>query len=584
MKPKTTLVLVLAALGLFIYIRFFDTARIGTKEAEYRARHLVSFERDEIETITIQNNQSTISLRKQADGWMMETPVKDRADSAAVTILLTTLETLRKQGAIDEASKGKLKEFGVGKSDLRLRLGGKNAPPEIVFGKETAVEGKVYVRLDGSKDIHVVDAELRNLIATGPENFRDHRLTNLAPARVTKALFSTATGEIELRKVHGDWELHRPIKARGDNAKIAQLLSQILSTRIESFVSDSRVNTGLAEPRVTATFFGEEGRDPAILRIGEPDANGNIHALIAERDTVCTLPRAILDLLQMTPNALRDQHLMRLSMDLVDRITIKTSTGLKFVLARTGDGWKLPGANTRPANSQLVAAFSEKLQKQTITAFVADVAPDLAPYGLDQPSLQVTFSSYASENTAESNAGEQEILTVCFGREENGNVFAKLTDEPFVVSVPIATLANIPTAGILWQSLEVFRLDPKSVIAVAIANEGAISAVSRGADGKWAATNSPGIAQPIQIESLLNTLCSLHAVRWIGTLSPDHKIGSVSIQFTTADNKQHKLSLGGETSDGMRFAVIDDSQEVFALSAPDVGALLLPIVSKPAAP
>ena len=39
-------------------------------------------------------------------------------------------------------------------------------------------------------------------------------------------------------------------------------------------------------------------------------------------------------------------------------------------------------------------------------------------YGLDKPQLQLTFSSFASENTAETKAGEEPFATIAFGKDE----------------------------------------------------------------------------------------------------------------------------------------------------------------------
>ena len=43
----------------------------------------------------------------------------------------------------------------------------------------------------------------------------------------------------------------------------------------------------------------------------------------------------------------------------------------------------------------------DALQNERVTKFVEDVASNLPKYGLDKPQLQLTFSSFASENTAE---------------------------------------------------------------------------------------------------------------------------------------------------------------------------------------
>ena len=58
--------------------------------------------------------------------------------------------------------------------------------------------------------------------------------------------------------------------------------------------------------------------------------------------------------------------------------------------------------------------------------------------------VRITLSSYASENTPESNAGEKEIATVLLGRVENGEIYAKLEEEPFVVSIDKGILDYLP--------------------------------------------------------------------------------------------------------------------------------------------
>src|SRR5207244_8286899 len=55
----------------------------------------------------------------------------------------------------------------------------------------------------------------------------------------------------------------------------------------------------------------------------------------------------------------------------------------------------------------------------------------------------LTFSSFASENTAETKAGEQPFAGIAFGKGDGDNVYARLTDEPFVVAVRRGLLGQI---------------------------------------------------------------------------------------------------------------------------------------------
>ena len=57
------------------------------------ASHVIrDFDRDKVDSISIRSPETKIELRKKPNGvWTMEEPAKDRADSAAVAQLLTTV-------------------------------------------------------------------------------------------------------------------------------------------------------------------------------------------------------------------------------------------------------------------------------------------------------------------------------------------------------------------------------------------------------------------------------------------------------------------------------------------------------------
>jgi len=84
------------------------------------------------------------------------------------------------------------------------------------------------------------------------------------------------------------------------------------------------------------------------------------------------------------------------------------------------------------------------------------------------------------------------------------------------------------------------------------------------------------------VQSLLNTLSSLHAVRWLGVTTPQQGFEKpqVVVIFTTSpDNKvSHKLAIGGGTGDGAWCARVDGREGTFAISSTDLTALKLPLV------
>jgi len=594
MKTKTTLLMLAGVIALGVFIKY-ESKGPSTDEARQQGQYMVNFDREKLDGIVIQNGDDKIELRRHDRKWRIETPFKDQADSGAIESLLADLEGWPKFSTIPaqeiEKDKGRLDEFGLSKAKLRLKLLGQEMPPEIVFGGDAAFEGKMYVRLEDTNAVFLAGQTVRADISKKPEDFRDRKLTDLATAQVTRVLLKTAAGEMELEKKADHWEIVKPLRARGDDQKIGDLLAQVTTARIQQFVAEDRGDLhpyGLAEPRGSITLFAAEDKAGQMLQIGgiPEKEKDQVYVRFAARSAVYTLPKKIEEILGTKPADLRDRHLVRVDMDILDRITIDAAEKGKTVLARQAESWTIASRNNQPANSGEVNRLLDLLKNEQVTKFVEDVASDLPKYGLDKPQLQLTFSSFASENTAETTAGEHPFATVSFGKIEGDDVYARLGDEPFVVAVRRALLENIFTDPLQWQELAVFKFKPDDVHKLSVVTDHEASLV-RNARKEWTWVQGNEPINQVNVQSLLNTLTGLRALRWTGATLPAQALDKpqVTITFTTSldDKSTHKLVVGGPAGEGVWFAHTDERDGTFVISNPDLSALRLPLIATPAA-
>jgi hypothetical protein len=555
---------------------------------------VINFERDALEGIVIQNGDDKIELRKQDQKWRIEAPFKDQADRGAVENLLADLDGWQKFDSIpaQEIAKdnSRLDEYGLSKGKLKLKLLGKAAPPEITFGNDAALQGKMYVRVGDGSDVIIAAQSVRNDIAKKPEEFRDKKLTDLTTAQVTRMLLKTTAGEMELEKKSDHWEIIKPLRARGDDQKINDLLAQVTTAQIQQFIAEDRGDLrpyGLAEPRGSIALFSADDKTGQTLQIGgvPEKEKEQVYVRFTARNAVYTLPKKIEEILAVKPADLRDRHLVRIDPNILDRITIDAPEKGKTVLARKDENWKIASRNNQPANSGEVNRLLSLLQVEQVTKFVEDVASDLPKYGLDKPHLQLTFSSFASENTPETTAGEHPFATIAFGKVEGENVYARLGDEPFIVAVRRSLLDSIFTDPLQWQELAIFRFKPDEVhkFTVVIDRE---SALIRNENKEWTWVKGSEPINQVNVQSLLNTLTILRAVRWTGATTPAHGLDKpqLAITFTTSpdDKNVHKLFVGAAAGQGMWFGRTDEREGTFVISNPDFNALRLPLVALPA--
>jgi uncharacterized protein DUF4340 len=607
MNWRYTLILAIVALAGVAYFRFFEMKRPSTEEARQQAQSVVNFDRSKIDGIVIKNGDQQIELRRRENKWRLETPIKDQADGALVENLLSDLGTWQKEGNIPakaiEADKNKLTEYGLNNPKLKLKLLGQGRPPEILFGKDAALEGRMYVRLQNSKETFLAKQSVRKDIDKKPEEFRDRKLTDLTAAQVRRITLKTPAGEMELEKKGDHWDIVKPLRARADDGKVGDLLSQITSARIQQFVADDRGDLrpyGLAEPRGSITLFDQAEKKDQKVEIGEsikafgredkgqtlqigsvPEKEKDqIYVRFAPRGSVYTLPKKTEEILNTKPADLRDNHLVRIDTNILDRITIDTPGKGKTVLARKDGNWTIATRNNAPADSGAVQRLIDTLQNERVTGFVEDVASNLPKYGLDKPQIQLTFSSFASENTAETKAGEQPFAGIAFGKPEGDNVYARLTDEPFVVAVRRSLLDQISLDPLQWQELSIFKFKPEQIHRVSVTTEKELS-LQRDQNNQWHWLKGNGQINQANMQSLLNILSSLHAVRWIGATTPQHGFAKpqLVLAFTTSpDNKaSHRLTVGAQNSDGTWCAHVDEHEGTFAMSNADLNALKLPL-------
>ena len=611
MNCRTTLVLAVVVLGVFAYLRFFEMKQPSTEEAKRQAQNVVNFDRNKIDGLIIQNGDEKIEIRRRDNKWRLETPFKDQADGALVENLLSDLETWQKEGTIPakdiDADKSKLNEYGLNRPKLKLKVMGSDRPPEILFGKDAALEGRMYVRFENSKETFLAKQSVKKDIDKKAEEFRDKKLTDLTTAQVRRIALKTSAGEMELEKKGDHWDIVKPLRARADDEKVGDLIAQVTTAHIQQFVADDHGDLrpyGLAEPRGSITLFSQEGKKDQKVEIAEsikvfgqedkgqmlqigsaPEKEKEqIYVRFAPRGAVYTLPKKIEEVLNTKPADLRDYHLVRIDTNVLDRITIDVPGKGKTVLARKDGNWIVANRNNVPADSGAVRRLIDTLQNQRVTNFVEDVASNLPKYGLDKPRLQMTFSSFASENTAETKAGEQPFATLAFGKEDGENIYARLTDEPFVVAVRRGLLDRISTDPLQWQELSIFKFKPDEVHRLSITTDKEVS-LERGENNQWQWLKGSGEIDKTNMQSLLNTLSSLHARRWLGATKPQDGFEKpqLTLAFTTSpDNKaSYKLVIGAPANDGTWCAHVDGREGTFVISNSDLNILKLPLVAQP---
>ena len=580
MKVRTTLLLLIIAVALGAFIFGLDRWSQSTRERRERAAHVVSVTRANIQGFTIHDGEDLIRVKAEGDAWKMIAPWQDDADTGVVDQLLDATQSLRPEDVITDLGRGHkksqmLKDFGLNKSRLRLKLEGKQMPAELQFGLDTAVQGESYLRIADDDAVYVVSNDLKNIVSKKPEDFRDHRMTPFLTTLINRAIFGVSGGEIELAKEQDNWLLVRPIKGRASNDAVADILTRMNQTQIAKFVSDNNSNRGsfgLDSPSNLVTLFGDDGKKVEI-EIGRqvPSDPDCVYAGLPQRKSIVEVNKAFASLFNITPNDLRDRKIARMNPDLIDRVTVEHTNEPKIVLARDENRWRFLSPASAPANGDNITRLIQGVNDGEVSEFVSDTATDLTKYGLDQPKLKITFSSYSSENTAEANAGETVLATLAFGNSENGFTYARLEEELYIFSITDQLLANLPTTEFSFQTLDVLDLRRDQLVSLRL-ERGGLEAIEllRGSQRKWVLKGHENQQNDGQIQLLLTTLTGLRAVAWVGNPKPEYGLDQPSLLIRISyqsgeQNREVDVKFGTANSENQHYGTTTGIEGVFLL-------------------
>jgi hypothetical protein len=589
MKPKTTLILLAVALLLGAFIFGLDRFSQNTRDIREHSMHVVQINRTNVQRITIQNGDGVIKIKTDGDAWRLTAPLEDNADTTVVDQLLDAVQNLRPEDLITDLGKGEkkrqtLKDFGLMKSRLRLRLEGNQMPPEIQFGQDTAVEGRNYLRVGDEDAVYVVENDLKKIVSKSPEDFRDHRMTPFLTTLIDRAIFQVSGGEIELAKDQDNWQLVRPIKARASNDAVVDILTKLNQTQISKFVgadkSSNLSSFGLDSPVDVLTLYGGDGKKFEIDIGGPAPSNPRaVYAGIPERNSVVEVDKAFANLLNITPDDLRDRKIARLNSDLIDRITIESPGQQKIILAREENRWHFLSPMEAPANPTNIGRLIQELNDSEVTEFVSDTATDLAKYGLDQPQLSITFSSFASENTAESNAGELVLATLEFGKSGNGVTYGRVKEEPYIFSIADQVFDSLPKTKFNFRSLDVVNLKREDLVSVHVekAGEQPLDLV-RGPKGIWELKDLGERQNDSQIQVFLTALTGLRAAFWSGEPTHDtdfnQPVLAIDIVYQAGEqNGKIEIKFAKAPAGNKHPGICSDQEGVFFLDDEQFGQL-----------
>lgn len=574
MNLKTPLLLAILCLGVGAFIFFAERHWQSTTDRQIQEKRLFEIRTDLVDRITIRHPEDDIALEKVKGRWQLKEPIEYPANEEEIKNLLSDLEYLESVQVFPLAdAKKDLERYGLKKPRLVFRANWEEEQIELRVGNETALTNAVYVQIQkGEPEITVVPRELIDKLVQSHNAWRDPHVLEFEPDRINKIIIRDLFKEIELQKNKKGWYIVRPIYARASEEKMQNLLGDLHQLQVKEFVDEdgNRLTQGLNEPAVRVQLFDEKKKERvAALLLGKNDPN-DPSVLFARRGgskIIFTVETNWLETLSLSMESYRDRKLARFSPENVSQIKIYHHDTLFQQALVTNGIWKLQAAsNVFAGDSQAIQNFLTRLETLEVFHFIADTSMDSARYGLQPPQMKVELI-LSTQQKGEKN------LTLEFGKAENQVTFAKLEQEPFVVSVLSKHVNFLDVKPWDWKSLILTQNDPQKITHVEI-KQGDQNLFLQRDQKDW--TSSTGKAvDSIGVEAVVGLLSHLQAKQWLGTNWVDKVPPDMSFRWEMPEVRELKLWRKEDRAIGFLSGVSD---WFFELDSGDATLLMQPLI------
>lgn len=353
---------------------------------DLRFKRVLDFEKGEVNRISLTRQRESIVCSKSLDQWMLERPIRARADGDEIEKIVRRLHEARAKEFVAEEIDDE-KKYGFDRPEVIVELftGERNGLKSLAIGKR---EGGRYYAKDASRDpVFTVDSSLVSVLMKEATELRDKSVLAIRPYKVQRIRLEREQTALVCQKDSlSTWQIVEPIQVRADGSKINDLLWDLEGLEAEEFVSDSPAQLtpyGLAEPKIRIELQMEGDSTAQILSVGGTRGE-KVYVKNSSAPSVYLVDSQFLDRVGEDVSHFRDRKILRFYTYQVRGIEIVRGERTWAWRKDSGGDWKGPAG-------RLVEKLLSDLQSLKAEEFVEDNPSDLSVYGLTEPRCRVTL-------------------------------------------------------------------------------------------------------------------------------------------------------------------------------------------------
>jgi len=474
-RQTAILVIIATALALYVYYSEINVATSTARLEEIAARRqrvFYGFDPHSADGLVIERADEEgggkLALARTGGAWVLRSPVAGRADASAARSAVAQLVELVRAGTFEIPTASALGDYGLdsppvtvtlaqGGQSKKLHLGSADPTGEHVYACEAATH---------PPEVFLVEAALARELGRPLRDWRDTRVIPI-PADAVASVTLSRAGEdpISLSRKGNNWIITSPLRARAREDAAEALVEQLTTLavhRARGFVGDGEAalkRWGLERPSHTVTVADAAGRSLTVrltkaVDPDDPDAPERLVAAASDFPSVMALPSESGAALATMLVSLRERRIMKMDVDDVTAVEIRSAGGEIALTRGDGDVWRIARPLAASADAETVRAFLTELRSVRITRFGA--AEDARGVGVDPGRAAVMLTG----------RNGRDAETIVFGdpAEDNADeVYLTTSGNEDVVTARVLPELLLPEGALSFRDRTVIDVDPERV-------------------------------------------------------------------------------------------------------------------------
>lgn len=455
---------VLLVSGAIWFLDLFAPIRTTGRPPEGR---IVPFPEPEITGLSVQTGTLSVELQRDADTWILVSPVQAPADTFRVGQIFDQLLVMMRGETISRREQKELgltpADYGLDTPRASITIHTGDTAETIRFGRAAPVGADLYVMIDGKPEILSTQTRILDLLPATLTGWRDRTLFTGNPIQIRRLEIQRRDGPLHLARIEGGgWILEKPVRGRTADDAVDRLLMDLFSFRVDDYIAESMAASalyGLDEPTAQITLYSARHPGGETILIGRPVDNlpGKHYAARRGSNEVFAVGADLLTLVQQPTLSFRDRRLVRLQPREIHGLTLE-QTNRTIVLARQPDSdqWMIESPRQVAADASQVQQVLDVLATARIEAFLEPLESEREALGLQPPLYAIhVFNTPAADLRPATPAGQ----IIQFGTlASNGLLHASVPGETSVYLVSADLLEHIPFAAVRYRSPQIFSI------------------------------------------------------------------------------------------------------------------------------